>query len=72
MALVQKETIPFAGCVTLLNKFKNEFAEIQAPQEIAGFLLLPSVALAKEGLSSEALAKEELSSVISAEYVSDI
>ena len=42
MALVQKETIPFAGCVTLQNKFKNEFAEIQAPQEIAGFFILRS------------------------------
>jgi len=44
-----------------LNKFNNEFAEIQAPQEIAGFLLLPSVASAKEGLSSVASAKEDLS-----------
>ena len=61
MALVQKETIPFAGCVTLQNKFNYEFAEIQAPQEIAGFLLLPSVASVKEGLSSEASAKEDLS-----------
>jgi len=61
MALVQKETIPFAGCVTLQNKFNNEFAEIQAPQEIAGLLILPSVASAKEGLSSEASVKKNLS-----------
>ena len=67
MALVQKETIPFAGCVTLLNKFNNEFAEIQAPQEIAGFFFvlrslgdLPSVASAKVGWSTEVSAEHNL------------
>ncbi len=56
----------FAGCITLLNKFNNEFAEIQAPQEIAGFLLLSSEALAKEDLSPVALAKEDKHSDVSA------
>ena len=32
--------ILIAGHVMLLNKLKNEFDRIQAPQEIAGFLFL--------------------------------
>jgi hypothetical protein len=41
--LVPRWAMQFVGHVVLSNKFNNEFNEIQAPQEIAGFFYAFSI-----------------------------